>query len=180
MRGEESPPFAPRWGAAAGDCWARHLTETLLLSAAGAAGGLLLAYAMIQWFVAARPDVSRVEAIHMDGVVVAFVAVLIFACALFAGMASSISVRGEQILVSLQESSRSHSAGEGPVRLRKWLLAMEVGLTVVLLVGAGLLLKSYARLRFVNLGCATDGVLTMRFSLPEAKYQQPVRTYGFL
>jgi predicted permease len=115
----------------------------------------------------------------MDGVVVAFVAVLIFACALFAGAASSISVRGEQILSSLQESSRSHSAGEAPVRLRKWLLALEVGLTVVLLVGAGLLLKSYARLRFVNLGCATDGVLTMRFSLPEAKYRQAVQRTSF-
>jgi putative ABC transport system permease protein len=158
---------------------AAHLTETLLLSAAGAAGGLLLAYAMIKWFVAARPDVSRVEAIHMDGVVVAFVAVLIFACALFAGVASSISVSGEQVLVSLQESSRSHSAGGAPVRLRKWLLALEVSLTVVLLVGAGLLLKSYARLRFVNLGCLTDGVLSMRFSLPEAKYHQAVQRTSF-
>jgi len=160
-----------------------HLTETLLLSAAGAAGGLLLAYAMIKWFVAARPDVTRVETIHMDGMVLAFVAVLIFVCALFAGLASSIAVRGEQILVSLQESSRSHSAGEGPVRLRKWLLSLEVGLTVVLLVAAGLLLKSYSRLRFVNLGCATDGVLTMRFSLPGARYRQPVQRaifYGAL
>jgi putative ABC transport system permease protein len=156
-----------------------HLTETLLLSAAGAAAGLLLAYAMIRWFVVARPDVTRVEAIHMDGVVAAFVMVLIFACALFAGVASSISVRGEQILSSLQESSRSHSAGEAPVRLRKWLLAMEVGLTVVLLVGAGLLLKSYARLRFVNLGCATEGVLTMRFSLPGAKYHEAVQRTSF-
>jgi putative ABC transport system permease protein len=156
-----------------------HLTETLLLSAAGAAAGLLLAYAMIRWFVVARPDVTRVEAIHMDGVVAAFVMVLIFACALFAGVASSMSVRGEQILSSLQESSRSHSAGEGPVRLRKWLLALEVGLTVVLLVGAGLLLKSYARLRFVNLGCATDGVLTMRFSLPGAKYHAAVERTSF-
>jgi putative ABC transport system permease protein len=156
-----------------------HLTETLILSAAGAAGGMLLAYAMIRWFVAARPDVTRVEAIRMDGVVLAFVAALIFASALFAGVASSISVRGEQILSSLQEASRVHSAGEGPVRLRKWLLATEVGLTVVLLVGAGLLLKSYARLRFANLGCATEGVLTMRFNLPEAKYRQAAQRSSF-
>jgi putative ABC transport system permease protein len=156
-----------------------HLTETLLLSAAGAAAGVVLAYAMMRWFVAARPDVTRVETIHMDGMVLGFVAALIFVCALFAGLASSISVRGEQILVSLQESSRSHSAGEGPVRLRKWLLSLEVGLTVVLLVAAGLLLKSYSRLRFVNLGCATDNVLSMRFSLPEAKYHQEVQRTGF-
>ncbi len=158
---------------------AAHLTETLLLSATGAAGGLLLAYAMIQWFVAARPDVSRVETIHMDGMVGAFVVLLIFACALFAGVASSISVKGEQVLLSLQESSRSHSAGQGPVRLRKCLLALEVGLTVVLLAGAGLLLKSYARLRFINLGCVTDGVLTMQFSLPEGKYRQGAQCASF-
>ena len=156
-----------------------HLTESLLLSAAGAAAGLLLAYAIIQWVVAVRPDVTRVEAIHMDGMVVAFVVGLIFACALFAGVASSLSVSGEQILTTIQESSRSHSAGKAPVRLRKWLLSLEVALTVVLLVGAGLLLKSYARLRFVNLGCATDGVLTMQFSLPEAKYRQAVQRVGF-
>ena len=158
---------------------AAHLTETFLLSATGAAGGLLLAYALIQWFVAVRPDVSRVEAIHMDGVVAVFVAVLIFACALFAGVASSISVRREQILPFLQESSRSLSAGQAPVRLRRWLLALEVGLTVVLLVGAGLLLKSYTRLRLVNLGCATDNVLTLRFSLPEAKYRHAVQRITF-
>jgi putative ABC transport system permease protein len=156
-----------------------HLTESLLLSAAGAAAGLVLAYAIVQWVVAVRADVTRVEAIHMDGVVVAFVAALIFTCALFAGVASSLSVRGEQILTTIQESSRSHSAGEAPVRLRKWLLSLEVCLTVVLLVGAGLLLKSYARLRFVNLGCATDGVLTMQFSLPEAKYRQAVQRVSF-
>ena len=156
-----------------------HLTESLLLSAAGAAAGLLLAYAIIRWVVAVRPDVTRIEAIHMDGVVVVFVAALIFACALFAGVASSVSVRGEQILTTIQESSRSHSAGKAPVRLRKWLLSLEVALTVVLLVGAGLLLKSYARLRFVNLGCATDGVLTMQFSLPEAKYRQAVQRVSF-
>jgi putative ABC transport system permease protein len=163
-----------RWRLLAG-----HLTETLLLSAAGAAGGLLVAYALIQWFVAARPDVSRVEAVHMDGAVVAFVAVLILSCAFFAGVASSMPVRREQILPSLQESSRSLSAGEAPVRLRKWLLALEVGLTVVLLVGAGLLLKSYARLRFANLGCATDDVLTMRFSLPDTKYHQALQRTTF-
>jgi putative ABC transport system permease protein len=158
---------------------AAHLAETLLLSTAGAAAGVLLAYALIQWFVAVRPDVSRVEAVHMDGTVVAFVVVLMFVCALFAGVASSLSVRSDQILPSLQESSRSASAGEAPVRLRKWLLSIEVGFTMVLLVGAGLLLKSYARLRLAHLGCATDGVLTMRFSLPEAKYRQAVERAAF-
>ena len=157
----------------------KHLTETFLLSAVGGDAGVMLAYAVIQWFVATRQDMSRVEAIHVDGVVVAFALGLIFLCALFAGMVSSFSVSGDHILSSLQESSRSYSAGPGRVRLRKWLLAVEVALTVVLLIGAGLLLKSYERLRASNLGCITNNVLTMRFNLPDAKYSQPVQRVNF-
>jgi putative ABC transport system permease protein len=55
----------------------------------------------------------------------------------FYGNDSALSIKGEQILPSLQEASRSHSAGQARVRLRKWLLSLEVGLTVVLLIGAG-------------------------------------------
>jgi predicted permease len=80
---------------------------------------------------------------------------------------------------ALQESSRSQSAGQGRVRLRRWLLSLEVGLTVILLVGAGLLLKSYERLRSVDMGCVTKNVLTMQFSLPEEKYSQPVQRANF-
>ena len=123
-----------------------HLTETFLLTAAGGGVGVILAYAVIQWFVETRQDMSRVEAIHMDGVVAAFVLGLILLCTVFAGMISSFSIDGDRILPSLQESSRSHSAGPGSLRLRKWLLSLEVGLTVVLLIGAGLLLKSYQQL----------------------------------
>ncbi len=156
-----------------------HLTESFLLSAAGGALGLLMAYAAIQWFVAARQDISRVEAIHVDGMVVAFAAGLIFLCALFAGMTSSLSLKNEQILSSIQESSRSYSAGHGRVRLRQALISLEVGLTVVLLIAAGLLLKSFEQLRSSNLGCVTNNVLTMRLSLPEVEYRQPAQRVDF-
>ncbi len=156
-----------------------HLTESFVLSLAGGAVGFLMAYAAIQWFVTTRQDMSRVEAIHMDGLVVAFVAGLVFLCALFSGLTSSFSIESGQVLSSLQESSRSHSAGHTRVRLRKGLLALEVGLTVVLLIGAGLLLKSYARLRSSDLGCITNNVLTMRLSLPEAKYSQAAQRVNF-
>jgi predicted permease len=63
--------------------------------------------------------------------------------------------------------------------MRKGLLALEVGLTVVLLVGAGLLLKSYAQLRASNLGCATQNVLTMQLSLPDEKYASAVSRESF-
>src|SRR3989441_5093802 len=156
-----------------------HLTESFLLSVAGGAAGLLIAYGVIHWFVASRQDMSRVEAIQMDGVVAAFGAGLILLCAFFAGMTSFLSIKSDQILSSLQESSRSHSAGQGRVRLRKWLVSLEVGLTVVLLIGAGLLLKSYARLRSSDLGCITNNVLTMGVTLPEAQYTRPAQRVNF-
>ena len=156
-----------------------HLTESLLLSTVGGAAGLLLANAVIQWLVSTRQDISRVEAIHMDGMVVTFTLGLIFFCAAFAGLISSVSAGGDKILSTLQESSRSHSAGPARVSLRKWLLSLEVGLTVVLLVGAGLLLKSYQRLRTSDLGCVTNNVLTMRLALPEAQYAHAVQRVNF-
>ena len=156
-----------------------HLTESFLLSAVGGVAGVLLARAVIDWLVGTRQDISRVEAIHMDGMVVTFTLGLVFFCAAFAGLISSASAGGDKILSTLQESSRSHSAGPVRVSLRKWLLSMEVGLTVVLLVGAGLLLKSYQRLRTSDLGCVTNNVLTMRFGLPEAHYSKDAQRVTF-
>lgn len=80
-----------------------QLTESFILSAAGGALGLLMAYGAIQWFVSARPDMSRIQAIHMDGIVLGFALGLIFLCTIFSAIASSTS-NNEQLLPSLQES----------------------------------------------------------------------------
>ena len=65
------------------------------------------------------------------------------------------------------------SGSQSRATLRRVLLTLEVGLTVVLLIGAGLLLKSYERLRSADMGCATENVLTMRIGLPGARYKTP-------
>jgi predicted permease len=148
----------------------QHLTESLLLSVAGGVLGLLLAAGLVEWFVSLRDDVPRIDAIHIDGVVLAFTAGLIALSALFTGLVSAFSSRDKEVLSALQDSSRSHSAGHARTRLRRVLLSLEVGLTVVLLIGAGLLLRSYSRLRSAGLGCITHNVLTMYFSLPQARY----------
>ena len=156
-----------------------HLMESLLLSVAGGAAGILLAWGALVWLTSTRTDMSRVEAVHIDGVVMAFTAGLIALCALFAGVIGSLVSRDALLLASLQESSRAASAGQGRVRLRKTLLALEVGLTVVLLVGAGLLLKSYERLRSSDMGCITHNVLTMRIGLFGAHYNEPAQRVNF-
>jgi putative ABC transport system permease protein len=157
----------------------QHLMESLLLSACGGAAGVLLAIGVIQWAVHTRHDMVRMEAIHLDGVAVAFAAGLVVLCALFSGLISSFTAKGDNVLTALQESSRANSAGHGRTRLRAVLLSLEVGLTVVLLIGAGLLLKSYARLRSVDLGCMTRNVLKMDFALPEARYSKPAQRANF-
>jgi predicted permease len=156
-----------------------HMTESLLLSAVSGGLGLLAAYGILQWFVHARPEMSRVEAIAIDGAAVGFALMLVVVCAVFAGWTSSLSVHGDRILEALRDGARSQGEGHGQVRLRKALLALEVGLTVVLLVGAGLLLKSYAQLRASNLGCATRNVLTMQFNLPDEKYANAAARESF-
>jgi predicted permease len=156
-----------------------HLIEAAVLSVTGGALGLFAADLAVEWFVNTRQDMARVEAIHIDGAIVLFAALLVFVCAVFSGSISSVSIRGDRVIAALQESSRSHTAGQGRVQLRKWLLAVEVALTVVLLIGAGLLLKSYSRLRSTNLGSITQHVLTLRFNLPDAKYSTPSQRTEF-
>jgi putative ABC transport system permease protein len=150
-----------------------HLMESFLLSAAGGAAGMALAWAAIHWLLATRRNMARVESIHFDGVVAAFTAGIILLCALFSGLISALNGGDRNVLASLHESSKSHSAGRARARLRKTLLAAEVGLTVMLLVAAGLLLKSYQRLRGADIGCTTQNVLTLGMGLPGARYKTP-------
>ncbi|HEY6490889.1 MAG: ABC transporter permease [Terracidiphilus sp.] len=156
-----------------------RLIESLLLSAGGGALGLLLAWCALQWLLHARSDMNRVDAIQIDGVVGAFTACIIAVCALFSGLIAALSSTGKDVLSALQESSRAHSGGKARAQLRRLLLALQVGLTVVLLVGAGLLLKSYQRLRSSDLGVPVDNVLTMQLSLPDARYKQPAQQAAF-
>jgi predicted permease len=155
-----------------------RLMESLLLAAAGGAAGLALAWGALEWLIHTRQAMHRIEAVRIDGVVVAFTAGVILLCAIFSGLIAAFGSEGN-ILASLQESSRAHSAGQGRAALRRAMLVLEVGITVVLLVGAGLLLKSYQRLRSTNLGIPTDNVLTMHFELPEARYKKPQQIAAF-
>jgi predicted permease len=159
---------------ALGGGWLRlmrqQLMECLLLSAGGGVLGLLLAFAALQWLTRTRQELNRVESIHIDAVVVAFTVGIILLCALFSGLIAASSSSGKRMLDALHEASRSVSGGSPRATLRKVLLMIEVGLTVILLIGAGLLLKSYERLRSVDMGCLTQDVIIMHLGLPDARY----------
>ncbi len=156
-----------------------QLTETFLLAATGGSLGLVFAYLAIHWLIGVRQDIAREEAIRIDWVAVAFTVGITLLSALLAGLIPALSAGGRGALGALQESSRSHTGGQAKTRLRKLLLALEVSLTVVLLIGAGLLLKSYQKLRASDMGCTTDNVLTLRLSLPDEHYGHEQRVRFF-
>ena len=156
-----------------------QLIETFVLFSVGGAAGLALAYAALRWFIITRTDMVRVESIRIDGVVVATVAGLVLICALFAGLIPMLASRSGNLVAALQESSRGSTSGSSRTGVRKVLVGAEVAFTVVLLVSAGLLLKSYMRLRSNDLGCATDNILTMRFTLPKVQYSKPAQRVAF-
>jgi predicted permease len=147
-----------------------RVVEAVLLALAGGALGIGFAEIALKWLVHLRPDLPRVESIHLNGLVILFAAGIAILCGIGAGLAPALGDDDQQVIRVLQESSRSASSGRGSVKLRRALLSAEVALTVVLLVGAGLLLRSYERLRAVDIGIPTRNILTMSINLPEARY----------
>ena len=156
-----------------------QVIESMLLSFAGGLMGLVLASGILHWLISTRDDIPRADSIHMDAVVAIFALAAIVACGLLAGLIPAVTSRDTNVLMTLQESSRSHSGGRGRARLRQALLAVEVGLTVVLLIGAGLLLRSYQQLRAASLGFAQHDVLTMEMNLPKNSYPSADRRLAF-
>ena len=168
---------------ALGGGWLRlmreRLLESLLLSAAGGALGLMLAFVALRWLARTHHDIRRFESVHIDGIVAAFTVAVIVFCALFSGLIVAFSGNSKRIFGALHGASRSVRGGRARAGLRKGLLTVEVGLTVVLLIGAALLLKSYQRLRSTDMGCTTQDVLTMHLGLPDARYVTPAQRANF-
>ncbi len=156
-----------------------QVIESLVLSVAGGASGLMLAEAALRWLVHVRKDIPRADSIHIDSMVILFTIGVTLLCGLLAGLIPALSSNNKQILSTLQESSRSYSGGHAGVRLRRVLLGLQVGLTVVLLTSAGLLLKTYTRLRSVDIGCATHDVLTVEINLPRGSYKTSAQIVSF-
>jgi predicted permease len=156
-----------------------QLTESLLVSIAGGGAGMLLSLAATKFLVSTWRDLPSAQSVHTDAVVLAFACALVVASALLAGLLPAISSTGKGAIAALQASSRSTTGSRSRSALRKTLLTVEIAMTVVLLIAAGLLLKSFWRLRTTNVGCATQNVLTMSYSLPAKKYDSPAKVNAF-
>jgi len=149
------------------------LTESVLVSLAGGAIAVLLAIWATSLLVALQPEnLPRVQEIGVDGRVLAFtfgVSVLTgIVFGLLPAWTASRSVVGD----ALKEGGRSATAGGARQRLRSTFVVVELAIALILLVGAGLLIKTFWILRSVEPGFNSDHLLTMRAELPEARYKE--------
>ena len=156
-----------------------QMTESLLICIVGGAAGLALSLAATRWLAHTWKDLPSAQSIRIDGSVIGFACAMIFAAALFAGLLPAISSTSKAVFATLQSSARNAGGSVSRTALRKTLLTVEIAATVVLLIASGLLLKSFVRLRTTDLGCATDNVLTLTYSLPTNKYDKPEKVNAF-
>ena len=155
------------------------LTESLLLAVAGGTLGILLATWIVKLFVASRPvTIPRIDMIAVDGRVVAFAAALSIVTGIVFGLVPALRASTPDLLSALKQAGRG--AGLSPSRrFRSALVVVEVALALVLLVGAGLMIRSFARLMAIDPGFDPEGVVTMRVTLPAAKYRDLERWTAF-
>ncbi len=154
---------------------AQLLTESLLLAICGGALGLFLAYVgdRLLTFAMTRYHLSMPNAkiIDIDWRVLLFSFAITIATGIIFGLAPSWATAKANLSDTLKESGTSSTSDRGRRRLRKGLVVCEMALALVLLTGAGLLVRTFVELSNVDLGIDPQNVLTMGISLPEYKYQ---------
>ncbi len=148
----------------------QHLAESLLLALAGGALGFGIARVGVKWLVAmGAGDLPRADSIRVDGVVAAFTLLLVLAtAALFGAWPAVRAARGEPGQ-ALRGGGRGGSVGRERAAARSGIVVVETALAVVLLMGAGLMLKSLWRLANVDPGFRTDNVLTLSVDPPDVE-----------
>jgi len=145
------------------------LTESLLLAILGGGLGLLLALWGVDLLVAISPDdIPRLNEVSLDGRVLLFTMSLSVLTGFLFGLAPAFSSARADLQSTLKDSGRGVGPGRG--RMRSALVSAEVALVLVLLVGAGLLLRSFSRLRTESPGFTPDHVLSLQIFLPQARY----------
>jgi putative ABC transport system permease protein len=146
------------------------LTESVLLSLAGALLGLLLAYGGVRALVASLPaNVPRADEIGMDARVLVFTILLAVLTGIAFGLAPAWKVTGLHVQDPLREGGRG-AVGSGHRRTRQVLVVAEISLALVLLVGAGLMLRSFFRVLEADPGFRMEGVLTANLPLSPARF----------
>ena len=167
-------------GASRGRLVRQMLAESLLLAFGGAAAGLGIAYAGTRVLVSLAPaTIPRLEQTSVDGQVLGFMAVIATAVGLLFGLAPAVLGSSVKVTHALRDGGTRVTGGAAGRRVRHTLVAAQLALAVVLLVGAGLLVRSFMRVAGLDLGFRAPQVLTAMINLSPARYADAARQIAF-
>lgn len=148
------------------------LIESLILAAIAGALGLVLTVWGIRGLVSIMPAYfPRLDEIGLDLRVVGFTGVIALGAGVLFGLAPALQAARADLRGALTDGDRGGGASAGRTRLRRGLVVAEISLAMVLLVAAGLMIRGYVHVRSIDPGFRTEGVLTFRTALPEARYE---------
>jgi len=165
-------------GARRGRLIRQLLTESVVLAALGTAVGLTLAYLGVKLFAVLGPrDIPRIEEIGLDSRVVGFSVLMAAITGIAFGLAPALQISNPSLHDSLKEGARGSTGARQ--RLRAGLVISEVAIALVLLIGAGLMIKSFQRLLKVDMGFRPEQTLSMRLTLPSTKYNDNSKVISF-
>jgi putative ABC transport system permease protein len=149
------------------------LTESLLLSSMGGALGLLLAkWGMDLLLTLAPPELPRISSVSIDGRALAFTVALTFLTGIIFGLVPALQASRPNLNETLKDAGRGSTEGSRRQLIRHTLVVMEVAAALVLLVGAGLMIKSFWRLQKVDPGFNPKNALAVSVQLPQTKYKE--------
>ena len=167
-------------GASRGRIVTQLLTESALLSLIAGAAGVALAYAGIVVLRAVgETTVPRLDDVQLDAPVLVFSIAIALGCSLLFGLVPALQASRAVVGEILKEGGRGGDTGRGGRRIRSALVVAEIALSLMLLVGAGLLLRSFAHLQAVDVGFDPRGTVIVPLQVPEASYGEPERVAGF-
>ena len=147
------------------------LLESVLLAATGGMSGALLAPIGIRGLLALSPsNIPRAGEIGLDGSALIFTVLVSLVAAIASGLAPALATSHGELAQQLSEGARGSTDGGRGKALRTGLVVVEVAFSLILLAGAGVLLKSFSKVQVVNTGFDPHGVLAIRLSLPKARY----------
>ena len=158
----------------------QSLIEALALSIGGGLAGLAIAAAALRIGVSLLPEnLPRISAIGLDWKIVGFALLLAVLTGLLCGIVPAISAAHTGVNDALKEGGRTGTAGGGNARLRSILVITELAVALVLLTASGLLLRSFQKIRAVDLGFRTDHILTAAYGLPRRQYSSQAAVDAF-
>ena len=161
-------------GAGRGRLIRQLLTESLVLAAAGGVSGLLVAYWALQLLIGAAPEnLPRLDDVTLDWRIALFAFAATLAVGVLFGLAPSLSASKPELNADLKDGGRTGTSRTGA---RNVMVVAQVALALVLLIGAGLMLTSFARLRAVDPGFRTTDLVTVELMLPLARYDEKAQT----